>query len=57
MQTGKEEGSEASQMINLERQTDMDMGEDDAEEMDLCDLHLDDLEKVFQDPDKWIIPS
>ena len=44
-------------MINSERQTDMEMGEDDAEEMDLCDLHLDDLEKVFQDPDKWIIPS
>ena len=52
-----DEGNDASQMTNLERQTYMEMMEDDTKDMGLGDLDLDELEKVIQDPENGIIPS
>ena len=41
----------------IEKQTNMQVEEEDTEEMDLLDLNLDKLEKAIQDPIKGIIPA
>ena len=49
------ESLETFQDATIEKQTNMQVEEEDTEEMDLGDLNLDKLEKAIQDPIKGII--